>query len=1311
MADASYTQTSFLGGEVSQFSQGQYDKPFYKIALNKLFNSWPTDDAAVTRRPGFRFLGTTKNGQAGRLVTFDFAEASPYNLEFTDNILRMWNDRNLVTSNDSQLVQSISSATPAVFTLGATVTWQTGDSFTFNFSSPQGARAGTALLGRQFKGTRLTSTTFTMADSITGVAIGASDNLAGTVPTINHMLEITTNYQISGNDWHNLRIVQGLIQGNNLSVLLHATAAPKALTVLTQPEDGTYATFSYATAQFVDGPYLDPPASAIATPNSITSVVQLTISYPAWSSTTIYGLGVKVTYSGIDYVSLANNNLNNTPSTATSQWLSLSSGSMVNSGHGFVSTDVGRMIRLFSQPQIWLTGSTYATGDVVTYNGSYFSSLTNSNSNNQPDISLTKWVINPSGAIWTWGFITAVNSTNSVTIQIQGAPLLYLQPIYVWRLGAWSDTTGWPTCGCYQEGRLWYAGAIPNRTDSSQPNDPFNMAPTSQDGTVGDNNAISYTFNANSQNQVFWGEPDHQGIIWGTKAGEFLMTSGSTGTPMTPSNIQARRETKYGSSDVLPVRTGLTICFVKRYAQRVMEYLADILSGRFFGIDLTQYVRHLSARTIQELAFQEELVPTIWARCADGTFIGSTYRRTSLVSTQPPEFNAWHQHALGSNRFVESICVGPSVEGTLDALALIDNDESTNVRFVEQMTSLPDETTPLTQSWFLDTAVTPTVGSGDIFVRFTTADGGTVIDAGMDMRPQASQGNAMRPILATGTEQNPIALWIGGYVNPGATCGFQIKNITVSGDTPAVTATYSSSTFSASDVQDQSWALDPTGRYIAMYLQNSTSNTHQFVIFDTQALVFGTVLSVNMGNSSAAKQIGWIDSTHFVIDHVSGGNRGVEVFSVSGTTISNVGFTNIWGTSTLRVPLSYCQYIPNPNGNGLIHFTTDVSGGSFSALYGVPISWASGALVVGGIYTIASGLPVGSGSGFHANLLETNIATNEWTLCYGTVAYYSLMSFTVSPTSATLTRAWQTFVPDFGTGTTTSPIYFAETNTYIVLQRSIFDNSYRTSTIYLDINSFVLQIDGVEVTTLVATTSNFSTRRLDAKRLLVIGTTGFNFDESQVAIISDTTGEPTTVTFYGLQNYDGKKVSVFAAGIDCGDYIVTDGIITIPLGTADPITGMQFSTANFKTLQSMTADFSDMSVDILYPSATYSIPCVIGFNYESQGQLCRPQIPQDTGARNGPGFGKKRRSAKYAIQLVNSIGVKVGTKLDKTMPVPLTKIDAGGKKLKYLEMFSGIMKDTLDNDYSYDSMPAWKIDRPYPTTITAYGAFIETVDT
>ena len=108
MPNTSYAQASFLGGEWSQAMQGRFDRPDYRTGMNRALNCLPIASGMAVRRPGTRHAGHTKAGAAGRVLKFDFQQADPYILEFTDYFLRFWSGKNLVTDSSDKTVVSIS---------------------------------------------------------------------------------------------------------------------------------------------------------------------------------------------------------------------------------------------------------------------------------------------------------------------------------------------------------------------------------------------------------------------------------------------------------------------------------------------------------------------------------------------------------------------------------------------------------------------------------------------------------------------------------------------------------------------------------------------------------------------------------------------------------------------------------------------------------------------------------------------------------------------------------------------------------------------------------------------------------------------------------------------------------------------------------------------------------------------------------------------------------------------------------------------------------------------------------------------------
>lgn len=906
MPAATQVLTSFLGGEISEFAQGRYDRPDYRTSMRVCFNGFPLEIGAWTRRPGTRHAGYTRNGRAGRVLKFDFEQAASYTLEFTDGWMRFRSGFSLATTNDSVGVTAVSSANPAVVEVSSAVLWSTGNTVFFPGASTPG------LESRQFTITVVDSTHFSIADAITGDAIDGStlgSLVAGSSAA--RIQELQTIYV--GGSWSNVRAVQA----EKTSIVLASGLAPQALTVETLPSVGLNAVFAISQAVFRDGPYLDPLTNgAQLTPNQVSGIVQLEISFPLWSSTQAYASGTYVTYSGDNYISLQDGNVNNTPVSSPAYWEMASANGAINGGSGFSNADVGRLIRLFSEPAPWSGATNYGVGNLVSYNpdgqpGSttYWSSLVNSNTGSTPGTDITKWslVTTQGAALWTWGkiaslvnfisgnitgvshignmtagsglpsafdgvsgkieaacavyslgsggfgselsaicfvgqdysgtaatsypiasatvfpsvdialfnfsvhmvtnqqvnfttniylfgsntapaawnsgtilaqrqfddtnvfpgsinsnvsylyapitlqsndtttaykyvwvaitvgavstsfrwsaaqiaiavsqveFVSAASATANafgINVEILGPSLLYSSIIRTWRLGVYSNATGWPTCGCYDGGRLFLGGAVPNRWDASVSNglsgSAIDFAPTDSYGNVAASSAMAYTFNSDSVNPILWMVPELQGVIMGTQGGEWLVQAPSSG-PLSPTNVSARRVTKIGCDDVEPRRTEHTTVFVKRYGRKLMEYFADVFSGKYSAPNLADKAQHIASSGIAELAYTEAVTPIIWGRTGDNGLFGISYKRDNLSSAQGPMFYGWHPHELGSGRTVESICSGPSTGGDLDTLTLVTNDGS--IRHVEVLTDVPGESRDLADSWFLDDAVNPT---------------------------------------------------------------------------------------------------------------------------------------------------------------------------------------------------------------------------------------------------------------------------------------------------------------------------------------------------------------------------------------------------------------------------------------------------------------------------------------------------------------------------------------------------------------------------------------------------------------------------
>ena len=721
MGKGAVQQVSFLGGEWSKQSQSRLDLPMRKNAMAACFNGIVMEEGSWTRRPGTRLAGPTRNGLLGRILGFSPDGTTPMTMEVTPGHLRFRFGTSLMFGPDSVQVTSISADKPAILTLAqapppynigagglppADANWQTGDQVIFRANNATAAQAVPRIFNqRNFMLTRLSATTFSLTDPITGLPTdGAALNWPTSGPnpsvTVARILELLVPYTAADITSTYPRLVQSPGQ----ATLLHPNYPPQIITAQPSPFSLQQNAFVPVNGQFIftitpltfsDGPYLDPSP---------------TLSLQNQSNGS----------SGSVRFTVLSNVVN-----------------PVNNGNGFVSTDVGRLIRIHNEPGVWQgTPTVYADQWVVTYNSQYYVSQANSNEGNEPDGSPAQWALAPGAHTWTWGIITNVFGPNDIEVNIQGPPLMYYSTATAvpntFAVGVYSNTTGYPSDGCYHEGRLWLGGCVPNRFDASMsngfvtlpltnlpsilfsPTDEINfqnqVVPSTQyvmPGVVSDNNGISYTLNSKDAANILWFQPNSQGIVAGTSYGEWLIQASAQNNVLTPTSIQAHLMTKYGCANIEPVNAGLTTVFVQRFGRRLFEYLADVFSGRFSGPNLSEQAKHITQPGILEIARQEELNPIIWARLADGTFAGTTYRRISLFASEPPKFNAWHRHALGSGRQVMSLCTGPSPDGSLETVTFLLYDPLTQAYNVEVMTNIFDEDTALTDAWFLDSAIVP----------------------------------------------------------------------------------------------------------------------------------------------------------------------------------------------------------------------------------------------------------------------------------------------------------------------------------------------------------------------------------------------------------------------------------------------------------------------------------------------------------------------------------------------------------------------------------------------------------------------------
>jgi len=266
-----------------------------------------------------------------------------------------------------------------------------------------------------------------------------------------------------------------------------------------------------------------------------------------------------------------------------------------------------------------------------------------------------------------------------------------------WKLGAFSDTTGHPSCVSFYEQRLVFAGTTsePQTVFFSKAGDYENMT----SGTNADD-AMVYTIAANQVNVIRYLKAQRTLVI-GTTAAEYTVSADGTDASITPTNITIKKQSSYGSANVDAVTAGNAILFLQKAKRKIRELAYNFDSDSYVAPDLTILNDAVTDSGIVQMEWQQEPDNILWCVREDGQLAALTYQRSEAVVS-------WHRHILGGtfgsgNAVVESIA---SISGEIneDELWVIVKRtvNGATVRYVECFSDFDFDETAATDFKFLD---------------------------------------------------------------------------------------------------------------------------------------------------------------------------------------------------------------------------------------------------------------------------------------------------------------------------------------------------------------------------------------------------------------------------------------------------------------------------------------------------------------------------------------------------------------------------------------------------------------------------------
>ena len=602
MSRVSVINTNFTAGELSEDLFGRVDITKYQNGAATLENFIVQPHGGVTRRPGTRFIKEVKTSSAlTRLFPFEFSTTQAYIIEFGNLYIRFYKDEGAILEAN-KTISGATAANPCVIT-ATSHGFSNGDEV--YISSVVGM---TELNGKYYKIKNKTTNTFELTDIDDTNINSTSFTAYSSAGTAARVYTVTTTYTTA--DIPTLQFAQSA----DVLYVAHPSYTPRKITRT------AHTSWTISDITFTDGPYQD---------ENITTTT-LTPSHTSGSSRTI------------------------TASATTG----------INGGDGFQTTDVGRLISIGHQAAAWAASTAYAVGDVKRNSGNVYECLKAGDSAGSGgpsgegdeivDNECTWKFLRDGGIQWGYATVTARTNTTVVTVTVN-ATFGGTTAETKWRLGAYSDTTGFPAAVAFFEQRLFWAGSTeqPQTLWGSKSGDYENHTP----GTL-DNDALIYTLATDQVNVIRWLSPGKVMAI-GTVGGEFTIAGSTTADPLTPTNVRVVREGTRGSHAHTPIRVDNVVLFIQRQQRKLREFAYTFESDSFQSPDLTILSNQVSKGGMTEISFQQEPSTVVWGVKADGQLIGMTYLRDQKVV-------AWHRHKLGgsfspstSHGIIESLAVIP----------------------------------------------------------------------------------------------------------------------------------------------------------------------------------------------------------------------------------------------------------------------------------------------------------------------------------------------------------------------------------------------------------------------------------------------------------------------------------------------------------------------------------------------------------------------------------------------------------------------------------------------------------------------------
>ena len=244
-----------------------------------------------------------------------------------------------------------------------------------------------------------------------------------------------------------------------------------------------------------------------------------------------------------------------------------------------------------------------------------------------------------------WGYARITSVTNDLVVNATVVERLdSTNASTEWKLGAWSDSTGYPSQCLFHQQRLIFANtyAEPLTVWGSRTFDFTNFSPDNIFNLGTPDSDTSYTFPlaSNSLDSIQW-LSGQRVLIIGTVNNVYTMTGSSTDAAITPTSVNVQKQVAIGSEPFPVIQVENKTIIIKKLGREINSLSYEFASDGYGVNNLSLFSEHLGTRsTFKQIVYTETPNKIFWVTHQDGGLSSVTYLPNQDVV-------GWAEHRIG----------------------------------------------------------------------------------------------------------------------------------------------------------------------------------------------------------------------------------------------------------------------------------------------------------------------------------------------------------------------------------------------------------------------------------------------------------------------------------------------------------------------------------------------------------------------------------------------------------------------------------------------------------------------------------------